>query len=462
MRICGGIILWALVFGISSAGATPLPAETQTAIDQAVAKPLAESGDQSVSLAIVKGGEIAFAKAYGKAKLSPDVPASAAMRYQIASNSKQVIATAALLLVERGKLSLDDTVARFYPDLTRAKDITLRQLLSHTSGYRDFYAEDYTTLELQKPTMPDDLLNLWARKPLSFEPGTRYQYSNTGFVLMGRIIEKAANQPLFEFLKQNIFAKLNMASVTDDSTGAWDKADPIGYMRHAFGPSRPATLLGRGWSFGAGQLAMTASDLARWDISLIDGGILTPASLKTLTTGITLADGTATSYALGIGVSQMVNGHRRWAHTGGLPGFASSNVTFPDDKAAIAVLTNGENGSAGAIEAAVEKIVLADAVDPEAGASLAAAKALLQGLQSGTIDRTRLTASLNDYFTATVAGDFKAFLAPLGDLKDVIQVNRQDRGGMAHRVFRVTTPTKTFRVNMYFMPDGQIQQCLIE
>src|SRR5262249_45109408 len=124
------------------------------------------------------------------------------------SNSKQLTAAAILLLAEQHKLSLDDKLARFLPELARAQDISLRQLLAHTSGYPDYYAQDYLLAPTQKDTTAQAILDGWAKGPLVFEPGTRYQYSNTGYVVLGEVVRKASGQPLFSFLRQQVFDKL--------------------------------------------------------------------------------------------------------------------------------------------------------------------------------------------------------------------------------------------------------------
>ena len=172
-------------------------AETSTdrAIDAAVAKVMAETAVPSVSLVVARGDDL-YVKAYGDAKLAPKTPATPEMRYKIASNSKQIAAAAVMVLVQEGKLSLDDNVARFLPTLTRANEITLRMLLSHTSGYQDYYPLDYVAPFMQQDVSATDILDHWAKMPLDFEPGTRWQYSNTNYVIVGQIIEKITGMPL--------------------------------------------------------------------------------------------------------------------------------------------------------------------------------------------------------------------------------------------------------------------------
>src|SRR5208337_4245695 len=127
--------------------------------------------------------------------------------------SKQFTAASILLLQEQGKLSLDDKVSKFLPDLTRANEVTIRQLLSHTSGYQDYWPQDYVMPDMLQPTTAQHILDIWARKPLDFDPGTKWQYSNTNFVIAGLIVEKASGLPLLQFLQKNVFHPLGMSSV---------------------------------------------------------------------------------------------------------------------------------------------------------------------------------------------------------------------------------------------------------
>src|SRR6185369_1770528 len=157
-----------------------------------------------------------------------------------------------------GKLSLDDKVGKWIPGLTAGDRITIRQLLSHTSGYRDFWPQDFIPPYMQRPATPQQILDRFARTPLDFQPGEQWQYSNTGFVAAGLIVEKASGQPLMDFMQARIFRPLGMTSAMDIDAGPLPTADAQGYTRYALGPVRPAPKEGAGWLFGAGHLAMTA------------------------------------------------------------------------------------------------------------------------------------------------------------------------------------------------------------
>src|SRR5256886_9492739 len=238
---------------------TQFPADLTDKIDKVATDPLGRTGVPSASIAIVKDGQIAYVKAYGDARLEPRTPASTSMRYSIGSISKQFTAAAILLLQEHGKLSLDDKVAKYIPDLTRANEVTVRQLLSHTSGYQDYWPQDYVMKPMLEPTTAQKIMDTWAKKPLDFEPGTKWQYSNTNYVIAGAIVEKVARMPLLQFLQQKVFTPLGMTSVLNIDQEKLTESDPTGYLRFALGPLRPSPKEGKGWLFAAGGRARSAA-----------------------------------------------------------------------------------------------------------------------------------------------------------------------------------------------------------
>jgi D-alanyl-D-alanine carboxypeptidase len=458
-----GLLLGCL---LATAGAISCSAQLtdaqKTAIDQIARKVLADTGIPAASVAVVKDGKLALAQAYGDAKLNPRVAATPEMRFKIASNSKQIAAAAILLLAERHKLSLNDPVSRWLPDLTRAHEVTIRELLAHTSGYQDYFPLDFVNELMSKETTPQKILDGWAKKPLDFDPGTKWQYSNTNYVIAGQIIEKITHRPVIEFLQANILKPLGMTSAVDDSAGNWTAADPSGFQTFALGPARPAVPEGNGWMYAAGELAMTASDLARWDISLINGTILKPESLKELSTEVLLKNGTGTRYALGLDVDRDGHGHRRWAHGGEASGFISQNVTLPDDKIAIAVLTNGQGRAAPLIERRIEDMLLAETADPEGKIALERAKSLFAGLQKGQLDRSLLNEDAIFYFTDQAVADFAASLGPLGAPTSFTESGHQGRGGMMERSFLIQAGGKRMSLTTYIMPDGKFAQYMVD
>ena len=449
----------AVVFAISAAAAqNKLSPELQEKIDKLAVETLAKTGVPSASLAVVKDGKIAYVKAYGDARLEPRTPATPEMRYSIGSISKQFTATAILLLQEQGKLSLDDKVAKFVPDLTRANEVTIRQLLSHTSGYQDYWPQDYVMPMMLQPVTAQKIMDTWAKKPLDFEPGTRWQYSNTNYVIAGVIVEKAAHMPLLQFLSEKVFIPLGMKSVANIDEGRLGDTDPAGYLRYALGPLRSAPKEGKGWLFAAGELAMPASDLARWDISIMDQKVLKPASYREFSREVQLQNGLGTHYALGVDVNSQ-GGHRALSHGGEVSGFTAQNVVFPDERVAVAVLTNQDAVSAaGQIARGIAPLLLTTS-DPAMSEKLEQAKKIFEGLQHGTIDRSLFTDNANAYFSEQALKDFASGLAPLGAPQQFVQVNQGLRGGMILRSYRVSfANNRVLSAWTYEMPDGKLEQ----
>ena len=439
------------------AAQTQLPADLTEKIDKVATDTLARTGVPSASIAIVKDGQIAYVKAYGDARLEPKTPATPQMRYSIGSISKQFTATAILLLQEQGKLSLDDKVSKYVPDLTRANEITIRQLLSMTSGYQDYWPQDYVMPGMLKPTDAQQIMNNWGKKPLDFEPGTKWQYSNTNYVIAGVIVEKVAKMPLLQFLQQKIFTPLGIKSSFDTDAGPLPENDPRGYLRFALGPLRPAPKEGKGWMFAAGELAMTAEDLAKWDISVINQTVLKPASYREMQTDVLLKNGLDTRYGLGVSVTPQ-GSRRAISHGGEVSGFTATNTVFPDDRAAIAVLTNQDAASAsGAIVTGIAEILFAtnDSATP---AKLEQAKKIFADLQQGKIDRSLFTDNANFYFSEAALKDFQAGLGPLGTPQSFTQNSQGLRGGMTLRVYIIRFPQKILRAWTYEMPDGKLEQ----
>ena len=453
----------AFVVGLSArAAAQQLTAAERGQIDSGAVAVLRSTGAPSASIAIVRAGQIVYERAYGNGRGS--TAAASSMRYAIGSVSKQFTATALLLLAEDGKLSLGDPVAKWFPQLTRAQDITIAQLLSMTSGYQDYWPQDYVFPDMQRPATAQAIIDRWAGagKPLDFDPGTKWQYSNTNYVIAAAIVERVAGMPFMDFLRRRIFTPLTMTSVADFDAGPLQDSDAGAYLRNALGPLRPAPKEGKGWLFGAGQLAMTARDLAAWDVSVIKQSVLRPASYKQQQTETLLRDGTGTGYGLGVGIVRW-EGRRRIQHGGAVSGYTTSNRIYPDDSAAIVVFTNiypGAAGAAGQIADGVAGVIFAK-VDTADAVARDLARRIYEGLTKGTIDRSLFTAGANAYFTQEVLNDYAASLAPLGAPSEFAATEKSLRGGMMIRSYRIRAGNVTMDLTTMTLPDGKIDQYLV-
>src|ERR1700678_2745196 len=424
-------------------------------VDAIVKQALKTTGIPGASIAIVQDGAISYLQAYGDGRIDPRTPALSSMRYSVGSISKQFTATAVLLLAEQGRLSLDDPVSRFVPNLTRGNEVTIRELLSHTSGYQDYWPQDYVPPFMLQPITADKILDQWARKPLDFDPGTEWQYSNTNFVIAGLIVEKASGRPLLQFLSEHIFVPLGMTSVMNIDQDRLTKTDATGYLRYALGPTRLAPKEGKGWLFAAGELAMPAEDLAKWDISMINQTVLQSASYAQMEKEVLLKSGLGTRYGLGVDVRQEFGG-RAIEHGGEVSGFTAHNMVFPDTRRAVVVLVNED--SVGASEEIAHDIAAVVFRESDAGKQEEQSREIFGALQQGKINRTLFTDNCNRYFTEQALKDFAGSLGPLGSPTEFTQTYKQDRGGMTFRLFEVHFPQKTVEVWERIMPDGKIEQ----
>jgi D-alanyl-D-alanine carboxypeptidase len=467
------IILVLLLAGLSGfAKSARGQAATQIAgLDAAeerkIAETVAASGAPSVSVAVVEHGKLTYAKAFGKASLDPARAADTNTRYAIGSISKQFTVVAILLASEQGKLSLDDKVSKYFPDLTRATEITVRQLLSHTSGYEDYAPQDYIIPEWVKPTTPEALLDQWAKKPLDFDPGTKWQYSNTNYVLAGMIFEKATGEQLVPFLQKNIFGPLGMTTAGDCSVTKTPE-DAVAYTRYGLGPARPALREGPGWYFAAGELCMTPSDLAKWDIAFLQEKILDAKSYEQFTQEMYLANGDLTHYALGFQLGQLDNIPAVY-HGGEVSGFLAYSFMYPTRDAAVIICSNQDGTH---LIAPLEREIARWILEPESRnangaaaeaprAELDQVQAIVEALQAGKINRALFTSNANYYFTDAALADFKDSLAPLGKLKSVTRTFDGLRGGMKARAYRAQFETKSVSLSIYMTGDGLYEQFLV-
>ena len=491
----------AIVMTSKAAFAQALTADETAKIDAAVTAAFERSGVPSAIVGIQRKGSLVYDKAFGDAiveervppapggamrpaTMRPAMPAQAAMAYPIGSISKQFTAACILLLQEQGRLKLDDPVSKWFPEFTRANEVTVRNLLTHTSGYSDYAPQDYTIPAWTRPIDSYTLIREWATKPLDFDPGTKWQYSNTNFQMAALILEKVTGQTFHDYLWANVIQPLKLQGVLDLDT---DRAQlqPHGYERHALSPPRPAILEAPGWYTGDGGLAMPVATLLQWDESIVRRTLLKPASYDAMETPFRLKNGASTHYGLGVFV-QEGGGRRVIFHSGEVGGFVSNNVVDLDDDIAFAALTNFEGPGAGSITNAITPILVpsvatAQVRTPPVAAKPAPAaegtsvpplpvytaapaqqaKMILAGLQSAKIDRSLFTADANFYFSENTLSDFGNSLAPLGPVVSVAQTSEALRGGMTYRVFQVKFATRTLSLNTYTQADGKIEQFLV-
>lgn len=290
------------------------------------------------SVLVARGDQVLLSKGYGSANLEWNIPNSPNTKFRLGSVTKQFTAASILLLEERGKLKTDDLVKKLMPDAPAAwNNITIFHLLTHTSGIPNFTNFPEYRSQEAVPTTPEKLVARFRDKPLDFEPGEKWSYSNSGYVLLGYLLEKASGQTYEKFVQENIFGPLGMKDSGYDSNSAILPRRAAGYSPTTAGPVN-AGFIDMTIPFSAGALYSTTEDLLRWEQGLFSGKLLSPASLAKMTTPF------KSDYACGLSV-HTVNGHKAIDHGGGIEGFNTFLAYYPEDKLTLVALSN-LNGAA--------------------------------------------------------------------------------------------------------------------
>lgn len=293
-----------------------------------------------LALAVVEGDRVVYARGYGLADVANAVPVTDSTAFLIASVTKTFAAAAVLMLVGEGRVALDAPIGRYVPDLPDVwRPATVRQLLQHTSGINSF--SEHGAPPCPAPCAPDraratrDVLAEVSCLPLDFVPGADWSYSNTGYLLLGLLVEAASGQSFETFLRDRVFAPLGMASTRMLDAEAVVPRLARGYSWDGAG-FRNAPELGGAVEFAAGGLVSTVHDLGRWAAALGSDRLLPPATWAEAWTPAPGSDG---AYGMGFALRDVV-GRRHVGHTGGGPGAATALAHFPDDGLSVIVLTN--------------------------------------------------------------------------------------------------------------------------
>lgn len=396
---------------------------------------LHDSAAPGAAIAIAKGGRIVYSHAYGLRDREQGLPAAVGTHYEIGSITKQFTAAAILQLQEAGKLRIDDKVAAYLPGAPHAAEVTLRQLLSHTSGlpeYLDAMDADHT---IDKPATFDQLMAHIAGKPLDFVPGSHRTYSNTGYAMLGRIIELVSDESYRHYVQTHLLdpAGMRQTFTVADEGRLPDMA--LGYSREKGRTGRAGTI-GDSVGWAAGFLVSTVGDLQQWNIALQGGRIVTPADYALMSTSVKTADGGDAGYGFGLFVDTL-DGQPRVGHTGGSLGFTTANEYFPKQGVQIIVFTNGKDDPEPGerINTAVFEELYPDlaaaAARPAAGedaTTTAAVKAVFLQWQHGTADAAPLSAKLAAKMQAGLAKRLGDQLAGYGKPSAFVFRGRRSEG----------------------------------
>jgi len=328
--MCKFALLFSLVF-------VAIGQDLKTRLDE-IAKARADSKQFMGNVLLAKGNQVLFEGSYGLANIEWDVPNTAESKFRIGSVTKQFTAACILLLEDRGKLKTDDLVSKYVPNAPAAwAHVTIYHLLTHTSGIPSFTGfPEYEQFQTQ-PTTPEKLLAVFRGKPLEFEPGSKWNYSNSGYEVLGYVIEKVTGQTYQQFLDGNIFKFLKMTDSGYDSNSQLIANHAYGYTPGPHGVT-VAGYVNMTVPYSAGALYSTTRDLLKWERGLFSGALLKPASLQKMITPF------KNEYGCGLSITT-VKGRKRIEHQGGIQGFNAELVYWPDEQMTVVVLAN-LNGSA--------------------------------------------------------------------------------------------------------------------
>lgn len=454
------MIMRSLFLGLAFASGAGAQAVTAAQLDSTIAKAVADKHLVGLSVGVMQNGKVVLAKGYGVRDLATKASVTPQTMFAIGSVTKQFTCSAMLMLAEEKKLSLSDPVAKYFPNLTRARDITLLDLGNHVSGYRDYYPLDFVDQEMAKPATADAIITEYATRPLDFEPGSRWSYSNTGFLILGRVVEKVSGQGFGAFLSQRIFTPLKLQHTAFEPATTSD-GFAKGYTSFGLASPVPAEPEARGWAGSAGAIWSTPSDLLTWDLSLIDHTLVSKESYRTLTTPRQLSDGRSSGYGCGESVNDR-GPAIVLSHGGAVSGFVAQNTVIPATKSAVVMLANTDFGAIGALnQEIVGKLLPHPDVPVIRGAkALDAGKAFLLALEKGTVDRSTLGEDFDMYLTDEKVAEARKALNAMGPITKIRVVNTVERGGMEVAAIQFDAGKVGATALMYRTPDGKIQELL--
>jgi D-alanyl-D-alanine carboxypeptidase len=334
---------------MTSVNAAPAVVETDAALAariDAVVAPHYNSLDPGATLLVIKHGKAILRKSYGMADVARSVPLQPGMAMRIGSITKQFTSTAILMLAEEGKLSLSDPVSKYFPDFPAdKKNIMIEHLLTHTSGLVNYTRGLKFIAMLGIDKSMGQVIDSFKDEPLEFVPGTGYAYSNSGYFLLGAIIEKVSGQTYAKFLNQRIFAPLGMMQTGYEGFEATPAFHATGHSTNFWGGFGTSRTLSMSQAHAAGALVSTVDDLAKWDGAINDGKLLKATSWSKALTPHRLPSGKSTMYGYGWQTAK-VRGANEVGHGGDITGFAAYALRLPEHNLYVVLMTNTDSGMA--------------------------------------------------------------------------------------------------------------------
>ncbi|HEX8397936.1 MAG TPA: serine hydrolase domain-containing protein [Pyrinomonadaceae bacterium] len=435
-------------------------------IDDYVRAQMNERHIPGAALAVVRAGKTVKLESYGLANVELNVPATKDTVFEIGSVSKQITAAAVMLLVEEGKINLDEKISKYLPNTPESwNKVTVRNLLTHTSGIKNYTG--LSGFELIKRSKRDDFIKAVGALPLEFEPGERWIYSNTGYNLLGFIIESASNKSYWDFLRERIFIPLGMNQTADRDPQfiVRNRADGYEWENNR--------LTGRDWDltdlFAAGAIVSTIADLAKWEMGLRGDAFLKKTSKEQIWTPFVLNDGKPYSYGFGWNVGEF-RGHKLISHTGHTAGFSAAISRYANDDLTVIVLTNlGTVGIGGQIARGVAKIYLPEIslrqMKEQFGADAEIAKQLQNALRSFLSEKLETDSFAEKALIALTSESAKRTARRVnvfGAIKNFVLVGSDNAGENRIYRYRVETPARLMLWRFAVDKNGKIAEMALE
>ena len=423
-----------------------------------------------ISLAVVRNNRIVKAKGYGLANIEANYAAEPKTVYELGSIGKQFTATAVMMLVEEGKVGLDDKITKYFAGAPAYWDqITVRHLLNHTSGIQNHVAVPgylkifKTDITFETRPAGEEILREFFKLPKEFEPGETWAYDNTGYYLLGFIIEKASGKNYYQFLEHRIFKPLGMKPTrsTDPRPVVLNRASGYAWASNKF-ENRPPLL--PTIAFSAGTIVSTVLDMARWDAALYTEKLLKKSSLAEMWTAAGTRDGQMASFDYGFGwFIENYRGSRLLQHSGGTPGYSSVVYRFPDDKMTVIILSNHSDrfldqlaiGVAGLYAPRLKRPE--GKTDPAPHVSLRLREVMI-GLMSDKYDPERFTPPMRAFLKSSTGKGFWQWAASHGDLRSFDFSDAENSGESSVLRYKVSLGGNAYWFSFRVMKDGRIAQ----
>jgi D-alanyl-D-alanine carboxypeptidase len=428
------LVVSSLLAAASGEASQPLAPALRQRIDADVGTVLRRWDVPGAAIAVIRDGRRVYAQAWGLRDREKRLPVTVDTPFEIGSITKQFTAAAILQLQEAGKLDINATVDRYLPDAPHARETTLRQLLSHTSGLPDYFDGPNIEAAASKPITFSGLIDRIASKPLDFAPGAQWHYSNTGYILLGRILEIVSHHSYRDYIQAHLIDPVGLTQTHRVADEPRIAGMAVGY-HHAGGKLERSQTISDSFGWAAGNLVSTLKDLDKWNQALQGGKVVTAADYALMSTSVKTLRGDA-GYGLGLFVGE-VEGQPRIGHTGGSFGFTTANEYFPNQHVQIIAFTNQGDDTPEPGEVLAQAVfhdlfpevaaLAARATDGESATTTALAQSVFATVQAGTGDYGSFNARLGGKLKTGLAERLAKEFGPYGPATSFIfKATRRD------------------------------------